>query len=49
MADGGEPGAGRDTVALTVWDASGALVLSSSFSGLHTDATAIGGGNLQVR
>jgi len=45
--DAGEPGAGRDTVAFTVWDASGALVLSTRWSGMHTDPVAISSGNLQ--
>ena len=45
--DLGDPGVGRDTVALTVWDASGALVLSTRWTGLHTDFTPIASGNLQ--
>ena len=48
VVDAGEPGAGRDTIALTVWDPSGLLVLSTRFSGLHTDPEAIAAGNLQV-
>jgi len=45
--DVSDPGVGRDTVALTVWDPSGALVLSTRWSGLHTDPVAISSGNLQ--
>ena len=53
MHDVAEPGAGKDTIGITVWGGSGALVFSSYWD---TNATpvpttkewAIGGGNLQV-
>jgi hypothetical protein len=47
--DGGEPGAGHDALALTVWDASGALVLATRWTGMHTDAEPITAGNIQVK
>ena len=52
MHDVAEPGAGKDTIGMTVWDGSGALVFSSywdtSVSPPTTKEQVLGGGNLQV-
>lgn len=48
MHDVAEPGAGKDTIGITVWDGSGALVFSNWWSGSGTQEQAIAGGNLQV-
>jgi hypothetical protein len=51
MHDVAEPGTGKDTLGITVWDGSGKLVFSSSWDAAAgaTKEQPIGGGNLQVR
>lgn len=50
MHDKGEPGAGVDTLGVTVWDSGEGLLFSSNFSSslLKTIEQTITGGNLQV-
>lgn len=53
MTDMAEPGAGKDTIGITVWDGSGALVFSSNWDTSATPSPTtkeqvLGGGNLQV-
>ena len=48
MTDWGEPGA-RDTIAIIVWDKSGAVAFSSASNGSTTVEQQLAGGNLVVR
>lgn len=47
MHDSGTSGS-TDTLGITVWDSSGALLFSSDWGGAKTVEMALGGGNLQV-
>ena len=47
MSDNGEPGE-NDTLAITAWSKSGALLFSSNWNGAKTEEQLLGGGNLQV-
>jgi hypothetical protein len=47
MTDNGEPGS-SDTIAITVWNKSGGMWFSSSWTGTTTLEQILGGGNLQV-
>lgn len=48
MHDVADPGTGKDSIGITVWDNSGAIVFSSNWSNGTTGEQTIGGGNLQV-
>jgi hypothetical protein len=48
MTDKGEPGAGSDTIGITVWNKSGGLWFSSEWNGTKTVEKPLGGGNLVV-
>jgi len=50
MHDVAEPGAGVDTLGITIWDSAGALLFSSNWTGtpITTQEKPITGGNLQV-
>lgn len=48
MTDNGEPGAGKDTVSLTVWSADGTLLLSTKWNGRRTLPALIHTGNVAV-
>ncbi|OLD80161.1 MAG: hypothetical protein AUI33_02040, partial [Ignavibacteria bacterium 13_1_40CM_2_61_4] len=48
ITDGGEPGT-NDSLAVMVWDKSGAVWYSSKWTGTLTAKQVLGGGNLQVR
>jgi hypothetical protein len=48
MSDAGEPGK-SDSIAITVWNGTGALWFSSNWNGTKTAEQIIGGGNLVVR
>ncbi len=48
MSDAGEPGK-SDSIAITVWNGSGALWFSSNWNGTKTAEQILGGGNLVVR
>ncbi|HEU5182444.1 MAG TPA: hypothetical protein VFW45_16785 [Candidatus Polarisedimenticolia bacterium] len=48
MTDRGEPEAGSDSIAITVWNKNGGLWFSSSWTGTQTAEQAIDGGNIQA-
>jgi len=48
MTDSGEPGV-NDSLAIMVWDKTGALWFSSRWTGTQTAKQVLGGGNIQVR
>jgi hypothetical protein len=49
MHDVADPGAGSDTIAITIWDGTGAVVFSSNWDGTNTVEQVIARGNLQIR